>query len=110
MIEIFVVIALTKRIANRAREKGQSAGMFGFLLVACWIVGEFTGAFAGAIASAAGGGEPQMIVVYAGALMGAAAGAMLANGLLGLAKDNFSSSRLPSQTFEVPQDSALRLS
>ena len=78
--------------------------------MACWIVGEFAGAFAGAMASAASGGQPQMIVVYAGALMGAAAGAMLANGLLGLAKDNSSAPRLQPQTFEVVQDSALRVS
>lgn len=110
MIEILVVISLTKGIASRAREKGQSAGLFGTLLVAFWVLGELLGGLAGAFASAANGGEPQMIVVYAGALIGAAIGAATAYGLLGMSRDNFSPSRLQPQTFEVVQDSALRVS
>jgi len=110
MIEIIVVISLTKGIAARAREKGQSAGLFGTLLVAFWVLGELVGGLAGAFASAANGGQPQMIVVYAGALIGAAVGATFAYGLLGLSRDKWAASRLQPQTFEVVQDSALRVS
>lgn len=110
MIEILVVVSLTKGIASRAREKGQSAGLFGTLLVAFWVLGELIGGLVGAFASAANGGEPQMIVVYAGALIGAGIGAATAYGMLGMSRDKYAASRFEPQTFEVAQDSALRVS
>ncbi|MBX9790411.1 MAG: hypothetical protein K2Y37_15945 [Pirellulales bacterium] len=107
MIEIFVMIGFVKKIAARAREKGQSAGLFGFLLVAFWVVGEFAGAAFGAGVSAAGGGEPQMPLVYGLALVGAALGAMSAFGLLGLTPDHGTTSRSQPQTFELAADSTV---
>ena len=107
MIEIFVMIGFVKKIAARAREKGQSAGLFGFLLVAFWVVGEFVGAAIGAGASAAGGGEPQMPLVYGLALVGAAFGAMSAFGLLGLTQDHGKAGAPRPQTFELAADSTV---
>jgi hypothetical protein len=107
MIEILVMIGVVKKIAARAREKGQSAGLFGFLLVAFWVVGEFAGAAFGAAVSAANTGEPQMPLVYGLALLGAAVGATSAFGLLGLTQDHGAATRRQPQTFELAADSTI---
>ncbi|MGD9645400.1 MAG: hypothetical protein AB7U73_06785 [Pirellulales bacterium] len=107
MIEILVMIAVVKKIAARARDKGQSAGLFGFLLVVFWVIGELVGAAFGTAVTVANTGEPQMVVVYAMALIGAALGASSAFGLLGLARDQTATARLQPQSFELPTDSAV---
>jgi hypothetical protein len=84
--------------------------LFGTLLVILWIVGELAGAIIGAMVSAANSGQPQMIVVYAGALIGAAAGAAFAYGLVGLSRDKWAASRTQLQTLEVAPGSAVRVS
>jgi len=47
MIEIIVLIFLTKEIGNLAARKGLKSGLWKFYMVAGWIVMELVGAFVG---------------------------------------------------------------
>lgn len=80
MIEIFALISLGKNIAAKAREKGRSGGPFVLLLVVLWFVGEIFGAIvAGVVAMIAlGDDEPNMLILYLGAIPGAIIGAVVA--------------------------------
>ncbi|MBN9118303.1 MAG: hypothetical protein J0I06_03935 [Planctomycetes bacterium] len=84
MLEIIILITLCKNIAAKARDKGRSGGGFGFLLVVLWLGGEIFGAIVGAALSVArnGGGEPDMLLTYGGALAGAIVGALVAFGIV----------------------------
>lgn len=80
MLEILIVISLSRNIAAKAREKGRSGGLFVFLLVTFWIVGELLGAVIAGVASmvALNEPEPNLPLCYAGALAGAILGAVSA--------------------------------
>jgi membrane associated rhomboid family serine protease len=80
MIEILILISLSKNIAAKAREKGRSGGAFVVLLLALWIGGELFGAILGCVVSlvALDDDEPNMLMCYAGALGGAIVGAVVA--------------------------------
>jgi hypothetical protein len=80
MLEILLLIALSKRIGAIARDKGRGAGGWVALLILLWFGGEIMGGVVGAVASiiASGAEEPNMLVTYVGALAGAAAGAVTA--------------------------------
>jgi hypothetical protein len=73
MLEIFLVIALSRKIHSMAKEKGHGGALYVVLFVILWFVGEVAGAVIGAIASE---GEPGL-AVYLFALFGAAAGAAI---------------------------------
>ncbi len=72
MIEIFLMVQLSKAIRKMMVAKGRSPGGYQFLAVALWIGGEITGAVIAA-SSARSQGD-----IYVGALLGAACGAALA--------------------------------
>lgn len=73
MLEILLLIALTKRIGRILEEKGRKTGWFKFLTVVLWFGGEFIGGITGAvIAEIIGINE---LSIYLIALLGAAVGA-----------------------------------
>ncbi|MCA9682226.1 MAG: hypothetical protein KC457_08525 [Myxococcales bacterium] len=66
MLEIVIVIVLGRKLAEMAQERGHGRGWAALVLL--WFVGEFLGAFVGALAVGDG------IALYACALLGAALG------------------------------------
>jgi hypothetical protein len=85
MLEILIVIALYRNISAKAEAKGRSGGGYGCMVVLFWLGGEVLGAIAAAVLSTAknGGGEPNMLFVYGGALVGAIIGATIAFVIVG---------------------------
>ncbi|MBP3953962.1 hypothetical protein J8F10_01420 [Gemmata sp. G18] len=80
MIEILILIRLSKSIAAKAREKGRGGAPFVFLLLALWLGGEVFGTVIGMIISLAvlGDEEPNLLVMYPPAILGAIVGAVVA--------------------------------
>ena len=76
MLEIFLLIALTKRIGKILEEKGRKSGWFKFLTVVLWFGGEFIGGITGAIIAEISG--VNELIIYLVALLGAAVGAGVA--------------------------------
>ena len=72
MLEIFLIVYLSKKIGKIVEEKERKKGMYIFMFVVLWVVGEFLGAIAGILVT----GE-EGIIIYLYALMGAAGGAVL---------------------------------
>ena len=73
MIEILLLIALTKRIGRILEQKGRKSGWFKFLTVVLWFGGELIGGITGGVlAEIAGVNE---LTIYLIALLGAAVGA-----------------------------------
>jgi NhaP-type Na+/H+ or K+/H+ antiporter len=52
MIEIFIIIAVSRKIAAMMKEKGRSAAGYVVIFVFLWVFGELMGAAIGLIASA----------------------------------------------------------
>ncbi len=80
MIEILILINLSKSIAAKAREKGRSGTPFVFLLLALWIGGEVFAAIVAGVLSMVvmGDDEPNLLLVYPAAIAGAVIGAVIA--------------------------------
>jgi hypothetical protein len=78
MLEIFLLIYLSRQIGNIAREKGHSVGLYKFLTVVFWIFFEVLGAIVGILILGEGLG------MYLFALIGA----VLGYGLLYLIVNN----------------------
>ena len=74
MLEILLVIHLSKQIGNVLRKKGRSPGWYQAMLVAFWFGGELMGLL---VSAALMGGEVNALA-YVGALLGAGVGAGLA--------------------------------
>ena len=84
MLEILALIAMGKSIAAKARAKGRSGTPYVFLLLALWFGGEIFGAIVAAILTEPdANGEPNMLVMYLGALVCAAIGAVIAFVIVG---------------------------
>ncbi|MBY0523210.1 MAG: hypothetical protein K2R98_07415 [Gemmataceae bacterium] len=87
MLEILIVIMLCKNLGKRLREKGHTPLGYQVLLVVLWVGGEFTAAMLGGAISEVmnPGREPNMLLLYGFALVGAATGAgitfLIANSL-----------------------------
>ncbi len=77
MLEILLLIHLSKKIAAKAREKGRSGGWFVLLLLFLWFGGEIAGAIAAAVALEVAG-EDNFFIVYLAALAGAVCGGVFA--------------------------------
>jgi hypothetical protein len=81
MLEILLLIHFCKRIGAKVRDKGyKSATGYQIMLVLMWLGGEIFGAFFGGIVAeilANGREEPNMLLAYGCALLGAAAGAAI---------------------------------
>lgn len=73
MLEIIILIFLTRKVGEIVRSKGHKAGWFQFLAVVLWIGGEVIGAVIGGIVGALS--NTGMGLAYLFALLGAAAGA-----------------------------------
>jgi hypothetical protein len=80
MIEIIIIIALCRRIAEAARKKGRGPAGYRMMLVFFWFGGEIIGAMLTAVLLALGDHEldDNILIVYAGGFAGAALGALLA--------------------------------
>ena len=79
MLEILIIWALSRKIAEICKNKGRSAVGWIIMFIALWIGGEVLGVFIAMFASvvANGGDEPNMLVGWVGGLAGAAAGAVI---------------------------------
>ncbi len=81
MLEIFAIIYFSKKVGQRAEEKGYARGWFVFFFVLFWIIGEFTGAIVGAFSFGEG------MQMYLSAIFGAAIGGSLAYLIVAVLKD-----------------------
>jgi hypothetical protein len=72
MLEIFIVWALGRKIADICKNKGRSAVGWVLLFVLFWFGGEFCGGIAGFILT--GGDDENLLPVYLFALVGAGLG------------------------------------
>ena len=73
MLEIIMLIRLTRAIGKMLEEKGRKAGWFKFLTVVLWFGGEIVGGFMGGMLAALNGWNT--LIAYLFALIGAAIGA-----------------------------------
>jgi uncharacterized membrane protein YeaQ/YmgE (transglycosylase-associated protein family) len=74
MLEILVLIGLSKRIMAIAKSKGRSSAGWVVLLIVLWFAGEFTG---GVIAAIATYPQEPLLEAYLFALVGAVVGAVV---------------------------------
>ena len=86
MLEIFCLIALGKKIAANARAKDWSGGVAVVVLVALWFGGEIAGAIAGVVGLMIlnPADEPNLLVLIACGIAGAAVGAAVAFAVVAL--------------------------
>ena len=77
MIEILVLIALTKRIGNIVKAKGHKPGGYKAMLVGFWFGGEILGLIIGFAVVGEG------LAIYLFAIIGAVIGAFVAFGIIG---------------------------
>lgn len=75
MLEIIILIFLTRHIGEIVKSKGRKPGLFKLLTVVLWIGGELTGGIIGAIIGEMSGMGVGLAYLFA--LLGAAAGAGL---------------------------------
>jgi hypothetical protein len=73
MLEIILLIHLTRRIGHILEQKGRKSGWYKLLTVLLWFVGELIGGIIGAVIAEIGG--LNQAIIYLVALLGAAAGA-----------------------------------
>ena len=70
MIEIIILLKLSRENGSVAKEKGYNKGKYIFLTILCWLTGEFIGAIIGGLLF-------QGIIIYLFALVGAIIGAVI---------------------------------
>jgi hypothetical protein len=89
MIEILILISLCRKLGEKARAKGHKAGWYQFLLVMFWFGGEVGTALAIGIVMAILGEDPDQLalLLYVGAIAGAAFGAWGAFKIVGSLPD-----------------------
>jgi hypothetical protein len=78
MLEILLIVVLSKRISSIVKSKGYKGVWFVVMFIVLWFAGEIAGGMVGAIIgmiSTGGREEPPMLIIYVCALVGAAAGA-----------------------------------
>jgi hypothetical protein len=78
MLEIIVLVALTNHIGRIVEAKGYRSGKYKWMTVGLWFGGEIVGAIMGSFMT---GSESGTCVRYIIALLGAAAGAVIANSI-----------------------------
>ena len=76
MLEIIMLIYLTRNVGETVRRKNRRAGWYKFLTVVLWLGFEFLGGFVGGIFVALSGSSQAFIYLFA--LVGAALGAGIA--------------------------------
>jgi hypothetical protein len=72
MLEILLIVWLSKKIGIKAQDKGYSRGMFRALSIVAWVTGEIAGALLIILFS-----DEVSLAVYLFALLGAGAGMLL---------------------------------
>ena len=75
MLEIILVIYLSKKIGKMVEAKGQKKGWYVFMFVMLWIIGEFVGAIIGGLIA-----EGPLIYLFA--ILGAGLGALISFGIV----------------------------
>jgi hypothetical protein len=73
MLEIILLIFLTRHVGEIVKSKGRKTGWYKFLTVALWIGGELTGAVIGGVVGALT--NSGIVFAYVFALVGAGLGA-----------------------------------
>jgi MFS family permease len=76
MIEIIMLIYLTRLVGDIVKKKNRKAGWYKFMAVLLWIGGEVVGGFIGGLIVALTGSS--QLFIYLLALIGAATGALIA--------------------------------
>lgn len=76
MLEILLLIFLTRKVGEIVEAKGRKPGWYKLMTVLLWIGGEVSGAVVGGIVSALAGAGTALVYLFA--LLGAAAGAGVA--------------------------------
>ena len=104
MIEIFVLITLSKNISARAKSQGRSGVPFVFLLLALWFGGEIGGAVAGVVVSLIlePNSEPEFILPWLLGIACAIIGAFIAFKIVGPLEPEHSEDRLDIRDRDVP--------
>jgi hypothetical protein len=104
MIEIFVLISLSKNISARAKSQGRSGWPFVLLLLGLWFGGEIGGGFAGGILSLmiSPNVEPNFLLCYLGAIGCAIIGAVIAFQVVGPLEPTRAISRLEVHDKDLP--------
>ena len=78
MVEIILIFVIAKKIAAMMKEKNRAPAGYVVLFVVFWVVGEVLGAIVGVVATIAanpnGVDDPFPLLVFAGAILGAAIG------------------------------------
>lgn len=69
MVELFILVRLSRRIAHLARSSGRSATTWVFILLVAWFAGEFVGFGCGAAIGGLLGGEGLPILLGYGAAL-----------------------------------------
>lgn len=99
MLELFLLIRLSKTMGSMAEDRGVSKALHIILLIVFWFIGEISGGFIGAIVGAiAFEMDDPLIPAIIGAICGAACGALLAFGLVSL------HSPRPKRTFDDEEE------
>jgi len=94
MLELIVLVALTRKIGAMVESKGHTSRKYKVLTVILWFGGEVVGAFLGAMISNGETG-PTYVAALIGAAIGAGIAYNLANGTIAVTED-FSQSEMPS--------------
>jgi hypothetical protein len=90
MLEILLIVHFCKKLGNKIRAKGHSAGWYQAMFVGLWFFGEFAGAIFGVIVGLAaerGQGDPNPLFIYIFALAGAATGGFITFWIAGQLSD-----------------------
>jgi hypothetical protein len=85
MLEIILIVVLSKKIAAMARERGRRAAPWVVMFVFAWVIGELGGAFAGGVLSAVlapNDPDPNLLLVIGGALAGVVGAVLLSFGIV----------------------------
>jgi hypothetical protein len=80
MLEIILIVRFCRKLGDKIRAKGHSAGWYQAMFVVLWFMGELAGGMIGAVIGAlaeGGRGEPNPLFIYAFALAGAAIGGFI---------------------------------
>lgn len=86
MLELIVLIALTRRVGAVVEKKGHASRRYKVLTVILWFGGEVVGAFIGAIASN-GETAPTYVAALVGAAVGAGIAYMIADGAIAVTEE-----------------------
>ncbi len=80
MLEIAFLILFSRRISSILKAKGRKPAWYIVMAIVFWFGGEFAGMIISSlvIMIATGAAEPNTLVIYAGALVGAVCGAAIA--------------------------------